>query len=134
ACRKCCKCTNAIVPVVVHRENPDGQVGAAVEPQTIKGDAMLWCSLPLKMAVRRAASILMTSVVVFGLAQPAAADLWKPLGPDGGTVVTVAVDPGNDNTVYAGTPESGVWWSANGGRLWRRTGLGAPVVLWLGVA
>ncbi|HEV7515530.1 MAG TPA: hypothetical protein VGR07_04450, partial [Thermoanaerobaculia bacterium] len=95
------------------------------------------CCLPLKVKARpdaMLAVIMVTGIFLLGLARPAAADLWTPLGPDGGTATVVAVDPGNSNTVYAGTPGSGVWWSANGGRLWRRTALGGRSVLWLGVA
>jgi hypothetical protein len=93
-----------------------------------------WC-FPLRLFLRRrTSSAWMAAVLALALSAPADADLWQPLGPDGGTATVIAVDPGNDNTVYAGTPESGVWWSANGGRLWRRTALGAPVVFWLGVA
>jgi photosystem II stability/assembly factor-like uncharacterized protein len=56
-------------------------------------------------------------------------EVWVALGPEGGQVTSVAIDPGNGNTVYAGTPVAGVFRSTNGGRLWQRAGLdgGAPV-------
>lgn len=40
--------------------------------------------------------------ILFLLAVPASAE-WRSLGPDGGTVVALAVDPGDSRTVYAAT-------------------------------
>jgi hypothetical protein len=90
---------------------------------------------PLRLVLRRCtSSAVMIAALTLALSAPAAADLWTPLGPPGGVVTAVAVDPGDGNTVYAGTPEAGVFWSRNGGRLWLRTGLdGAGQVSWLGV-
>jgi photosystem II stability/assembly factor-like uncharacterized protein len=61
------------------------------------------------------------------LAEPA--DAWVPLGPNGGTVAALAIDPQDGNTVYAGTREAGVYRSANGGRTWQPAGLGGGVAL-----
>ena len=54
--------------------------------------------------------------------------LWEPLGPTfwnsisynpgNGRVNAVAVDPTNDQVVYAGTPAAGLWKSTNGGNGW----------------
>ena len=52
-----------------------------------------------------------------------AADVWQALGPSGGNVAALAVDPQDGNTVYAGTLEAGVYRSANGGRSWQPAGL-----------
>jgi photosystem II stability/assembly factor-like uncharacterized protein len=64
----------------------------------------------------------------------AAADVWTPLGPSGGTVVSLAVDPEDGNTVYAGSRELGIFRSANGGRSWQRAGELTGNVTWLAVA
>jgi photosystem II stability/assembly factor-like uncharacterized protein len=56
-------------------------------------------------------------------AAAAAADVWTPLGPSGGTVAALAIDPRDGNTVYAGTAEAGVYRSTNGGRSWQPAGL-----------
>jgi photosystem II stability/assembly factor-like uncharacterized protein len=58
-----------------------------------------------------------------------AADVWVPLGPNGGTVAALAIDPGDGNTVYAGTEEAGVYRSANGGRTWQPAGLDGGVTV-----
>jgi photosystem II stability/assembly factor-like uncharacterized protein len=54
--------------------------------------------------------------------------LWEPLGPTfwnsisynpgNGRVNMVALDPTNAQTIYAGTPASGLWKSTNGGNGW----------------
>ena len=67
------------------------------------------------------------------LAAPAiAADTasWTPVGPWGGSIQALAVDPADAQTVYAGTSAAGVWKSSNGGSSWTATGaLGTPDVL-----
>ncbi|HEV7519270.1 MAG TPA: hypothetical protein VGR07_23520, partial [Thermoanaerobaculia bacterium] len=71
-------------------------------------------------ALRRTAALLAvvaTSALLLDTSSPArAADVWTPLGPSGGSVATLAVDPTDGDTVYAGTLEAGVYRSANGGR------------------
>ncbi|HVR98936.1 MAG TPA: hypothetical protein VMW27_20115 [Thermoanaerobaculia bacterium] len=42
---------------------------------------------------------------------------WTPIGPDGGSVTALAVAP-NGRTLYAGTPNGGVFKSINTGRSW----------------
>jgi photosystem II stability/assembly factor-like uncharacterized protein len=70
------------------------------------------------------------AVLSLAVVRPAAAaDVWTPLGPSGGTVAVLAIDPQDDNTVYAGTAEAGVYRSANGGRTWQPAGLGGGVTL-----
>jgi len=62
-------------------------------------------------------------------ATPALADTgrWSLLGPDGGTVSALAVDPVNPRIVYAGTREGeGVFKSLDGGVTWSRAGAGLP--------
>ena len=63
------------------------------------------------------------------LAAPAlaATGRWSPLGPDGGTVTALAVDPVNSRTVYAATQEGeGVFKSRDGGETWSPSGMGLP--------
>jgi len=54
------------------------------------------------------------------LPRPAAAgeDRWMPLGPEGGTILALAADPGAPGTLYAGAAGSGVWKSTDGGGHW----------------
>ncbi len=61
------------------------------------------------------------------LASPAAAELgrWTPIGPEApGVVLTIAIDPHSPTTLYAGTQESGVFKSTDGGASWQPKSLG----------
>src|SRR5215213_2054963 len=49
---------------------------------------------------------------------------WMSTGPDGGRVQTLAIDPVNPNTIYAGTDNGGVFKSTNGGNLWTKASIG----------
>jgi photosystem II stability/assembly factor-like uncharacterized protein len=48
----------------------------------------------------------------------AESDLWEPIGPEGGNVTALAVDPHGAGVVYAGTDHGGLWKSADGGASW----------------
>ena len=54
----------------------------------------------------------------------AGSGFWSSLGPDGGPVGAVAVDPSNPRVVYAGSTQGGVWKSLDGGATWSRAGRG----------
>jgi photosystem II stability/assembly factor-like uncharacterized protein len=49
---------------------------------------------------------------------------WSSLGPDGGPVGAVAVDPSTPQVVYAGSTQGGVWKSVDGGASWSRASRG----------
>ena len=49
---------------------------------------------------------------------------WKNIGPEGGEVSTLAIDPGNSNTIYAAIWGGGVFKSTNGGATWTPTNSG----------
>lgn len=55
-----------------------------------------------------------------------AASSWTPLGPPGGAVYGLAIDPKDANVLYAGTWGGGVWKSKDGGANWTRLA-GAPI-------
>ncbi len=60
-----------------------------------------------------------TAVIALALSGTSAAGVvWSPIGPYGGTIEAVVVEPGSLETVYAAT-RSGVWKSVNGGAHWR---------------
>lgn len=62
-------------------------------------------------------------LAVFPLAF-AASPQWKPLGPFGGVVTTVAVDPRNPQVVFIGTENGGIFKSSDGGRSWQPSSSG----------
>jgi len=59
----------------------------------------------------------------------AATGRWSPLGPDGGTVTALAVDPVDSRIVYATTQKGeGVFKSRDGGQTWSPSGAGLPKI------
>jgi photosystem II stability/assembly factor-like uncharacterized protein len=56
-------------------------------------------------------------------------DIWFPIGPGGGRIRSLAIDPVNPNIIYAGTDKAGVFKSVNGGELWFAVNKGLPVTL-----
>ena len=61
---------------------------------------------------------LITAAVLSLAAAPArAAGVWIPTGPGGGSVTSLLVDPGDPDTVYAGTG-SGIYRTVDGAASW----------------
>jgi ligand-binding sensor domain-containing protein len=54
----------------------------------------------------------------------AAGEAWRSLGPEGGRIQAVAVDPWTPTTLYAGTYPGGVFKSTDGGAHWFRCNAG----------
>lgn len=63
------------------------------------------------------------AVLLTVLAHPAAAgiDRWTSIGPEGGSVVSLAAAPDAPATLYVGTSGGGVWKSLDGGGSWSPT-------------
>ncbi|MBK8010159.1 MAG: hypothetical protein IPK13_02355 [Deltaproteobacteria bacterium] len=49
---------------------------------------------------------------------------WVPLGPDGGDVTAMVVDPTEPTRIFAGLTQAGVYLSEDGGATWRRANNG----------
>lgn len=69
------------------------------------------------------------TLLVLGLAwiQPvvsAGAAEWQPIGPEGGKVMSLAMDPAAPNTLYAATDGGGVFKSTDGAGTWSHAGAG----------
>ncbi len=75
------------------------------------------------------AGILLASVAKAGINE------WTSLGPEGGVVNALAIDPSNPSTIYVGTPRGGVFKSLDGGTSWAavNNGLTTPFVLSLAI-
>ncbi|MBI4468484.1 MAG: hypothetical protein HY650_04075, partial [Acidobacteria bacterium] len=56
------------------------------------------------------------------------ASAWTALGPYGGSIGALAVDPSHPATLYAAADNVGVFKSTDSGAHWIRTGLSRPVV------
>jgi photosystem II stability/assembly factor-like uncharacterized protein len=52
--------------------------------------------------------------------------VWRPIGPQGGTVKSLAFAPDQAGTVYAGVLDYGVWKSTTAGRTWSQVSQGLP--------
>ena len=66
--------------------------------------------------------ILLFLVATF-VSPSAKSQTWKPLGPDGGDVRTLASDPSRPNFIYLGTTDGHIFGSEDGGRHWQLLGL-----------
>ena len=55
---------------------------------------------------------------------------WIPLGPQNfaGRILTIAIDPNNPNTLYAGSASGGLWKSIDDGANWNYLSTGMPVL------
>ena len=51
---------------------------------------------------------------------------WNSLGPPGGSVSTLLASPASSSVLYAGTPENGVFFSADAGQTWTSANNGLP--------
>ena len=54
----------------------------------------------------------------------AGTNVWTSIGPEGGQISSLAIDPTNPSTLYAGTWGGGVFKSTNGGAAWSAVNTG----------
>ena len=54
------------------------------------------------------------------------AQSWKAVGPGGGDVRALAIDPANSDLVYLGTTDGHIFGSRDGGEHWSLIGLAGP--------
>ncbi len=71
---------------------------------------------------RKGLCVLLLSVLALlglgNLGSAGAADAWRSLGPEGGRIQALAIDPRTPTTLYAGAFPGGVFKSIDGGRHW----------------
>jgi photosystem II stability/assembly factor-like uncharacterized protein len=76
--------------------------------------------------------IVLTSLLLCVSLRMAQAQRWQPLGPDGGTVRSLAFDPQNPDRIFLGTSAGWLYLSNDGGTNWSRLahlGSGSEMVL-----
>lgn len=74
---------------------------------------------------QNAASIFgpwLAAAALAAFASPAFAQQWRPMGPPGGDVRSLAADPGNPAVLYLGTDDGHVFDTHDGGRHWALDG------------
>lgn len=64
-------------------------------------------------------SIVFGEAVFSGAAEPAKFENWSVVGPDGGDVRTVTIDPRDPDRLYISTLDGQIHTSGNGGKTWR---------------
>lgn len=77
------------------------------------------------MTTPRFAALALSALLLSGPLS-AAVDRWTPVGPDGGTVLSLAAASGVPGLVYAGTASAGVLVSRDGGGSWQPARAGLP--------
>ncbi|HEY1304340.1 MAG TPA: hypothetical protein VGF24_12355 [Vicinamibacterales bacterium] len=77
---------------------------------------------------RRALCAICMGVLAWTIAPivHAESESWTSIGPEGGTVYALAIDPSNHSVIYAGT-NGGVFKSTDGGSHWSPVNLGLPM-------
>jgi photosystem II stability/assembly factor-like uncharacterized protein len=84
---------------------------------------------------RRNSLITILLLAIFGISTPGAqlfSQVWQPLGPDGGTVRSLTLDPANPDRIFLGTSAGRIYLSSNNGVTWSRfahLGAAAEMVL-----
>jgi photosystem II stability/assembly factor-like uncharacterized protein len=66
--------------------------------------------------------LLAISILAGFLAAPAAAQVWRPMGPPGGDVRSLVADPHNPEMLYLGTTDGHIFGSRDGGAHWALLG------------
>jgi hypothetical protein len=82
--------------------------------------------------VRFSLRVLCLMVLLLGPSRVARADAWKEIGPDGGNVTAIAVDPVAPSTIYAAAG-TGLFKSTDGGTTWAVTGLSGQSIYGLAI-
>ena len=79
-----------------------------------------WVASPGYTSSRSAPSRFSAS----GQMTPQGINFWTNNGPEGATIISLAIDPGNPNTIYAGTYDGRVFKSTDGGGSWSTSNTG----------
>src|ERR1700689_3355130 len=78
--------------------------------------------LELLQIVKKTLRIAVAGLIVAGCALSAGAQVWRPMGPPGGDVRTLASDPSNPKRIFLGTSDGHIFGSTDGGEQWALLG------------
>jgi photosystem II stability/assembly factor-like uncharacterized protein len=76
-----------------------------------------------RIIIRIFSAAILLAFFTLGLAS-AGNGTWTGLGPEGGRITALAIDPNSPGTIYAGTGGSGVFKTTNGGSQWSAVNTG----------
>jgi len=76
--------------------------------------------------LRKILFLVLLTLLLLSRAIPVSAEenIWTSLGPEGGTINSLVIDPLTPTTLYAGTDGGRVFKSTNGGESWSALNLG----------
>jgi hypothetical protein len=92
------------------------QASAGAQPVTLTTDVARQDVDAAHIQLRDKMSVLPVEEVSAG--DTAETNVWTSIGPDGGIIYTLAIDPKTPTTLYAGIDDGGVFKSTDGGRSW----------------
>src|SRR5437899_2516260 len=82
--------------------------------------------LPKKLRLVSRGVLLGALLVTSSMTAMGGINSWTSIGPDGGFIMALAIDPVTPATLYAGTYRGGVFKSTNGGESWIAANTGLP--------
>src|SRR5262245_4871602 len=87
---------------------------------------MKWCGGKMKPFIRVQAEIAIAAILVIGAKALSAEDnIWTRIGPEGGNIQRLLVDPQDPDTLYA-LAGGAIFKTANGASTWSLTISGLP--------
>ncbi len=89
------------------------------------------CSRSIRSWLGRGTAAIAICTALIGNTQAQVSSAWNSIGPAGGTISALLSSPVSPSTLYAGTPENGVFVSTDAGQTWSaaNTGLTASTAV-----
>src|SRR5947207_9854458 len=79
----------------------------------------------MRLEAGAAVCLVMLAIGASG-ADSAMTQRWRSLGPSGGSVSTLVIDPQDTGTIYSATQNNGVFKTKDGGATWSAANAGLP--------
>jgi photosystem II stability/assembly factor-like uncharacterized protein len=80
----------------------------------------------MKTSLMKPLALAALCLIVFLAARPAGAQILRPLGPEGGDVLSLGQDPANPRHIFLGTADGHIFGSDDGGEHWELRGRTGP--------